>query len=67
MSVFNRDTLSVFDKFLAGFYKVSHKSIFKMFTSMNLRNRSFLKPFNELAFFVLSGVKHSAIASCLYT
>ena len=43
------------------------RSIFKFFTSMNLRNGSILKPFNELAVRVLSGVKHSAVASCLYT
>ena len=40
-------------------------SIFKSFTSMNLRNGSFLqKPFNKLAVRVLSGIKHSAISSC---
>ena len=33
------------------------RSIFKMFTSMNLRNGSFLKPFNKLAVRVLSGIK----------
>ena len=43
------------------------RSIFKIFTSMNLQNGSFLKPFNKLAVRVLSGIKHSAIASCLYT
>ena len=43
------------------------KSIFKMFTSMNLRNGLFVKPYNKLAVRVLSGIKHSAIASCLYT
>ena len=42
------------------------KSIFKILTSMNLRNGSFLKPYNKLAVRVLSGIKHSAIASCLY-
>ena len=40
------------------------RSIFKIFTSMNLRNGSFLKQFNKLAVRVLSGIKHSAIASC---
>ena len=40
------------------------RSIFKFFTSMNLRNGSFLKSFNKLAVRVLSGIKHSAIASC---
>ena len=35
------------------------RSIFKIFTSMNLRNGSFLKPFNKLAVRVLSGIKHS--------
>ena len=39
----------------------------KHFTSMNLRSGSFLKPFNKLAVRVLSGIKHSAIDSCLYT
>ena len=43
------------------------RSIFKMFTSMNLRIGSFLKPYNKLAVRVLSGLKHSAIASCFYT
>ena len=32
------------------------RSIFKMFTSMNLRKGSFLKPFNKLAVRVLSGI-----------
>ena len=32
------------------------RSIFKIFTSMNLRNGSFLKPFNKLAVRVLSGI-----------
>ena len=66
MSVFicDKDTLAVFDIFLAGFYG-SHKV--KLFTSMNLRNGSFLKPFNKLAVRVLSGIKHLAIVSCLYT
>ena len=36
------------------------RSIFKIFTSMNLRNGKF----NKLAVRVLSGIKHSAIASC---
>ena len=40
------------------------RSIFKIFTSMNLRNGLFLKPFNKLAVRVLSGIKHSAITSC---
>ena len=40
------------------------RSIFKIFMSMNLRNGSFLKPFNKLAVRVLSGIKHSAITSC---
>ena len=43
------------------------KSIFKIFTLMNLRNGSFLKPFNKLAIRVLSSIKYSAIASYLYT
>ena len=51
-----KDTLAVFDKFLPGFYT---RSIFKIFTSMNLRNGLFLKPFNKLAVPVLSGIKHS--------
>ena len=41
------------------------RSIFKIFTSMNLRNYSFVKPYNKLAVRVLSGRKHSVIASCL--
>ena len=40
------------------------RSIFKMFTSMNLRNGSFLKRLNKLAVCVLSGIKHSTIALC---
>ena len=57
------DTLAVFDTFLPGFYG-SHK--------VNLQNvyvseLSFLKPYTKLAVRVLSGIKHSAIASCLYT
>ena len=43
------------------------RSIFKIFTSMNLRNDSFSNPFNKLAVRVLPGIKHSTIASCLYT
>ena len=39
------------------------RSIFKMFTSMNLRNGSFLKPFKKLA--VLSSIKH--IPDIFYT
>ena len=39
-------------------FTVHTRSIFKMFTSMNLRNGSFLKPFNKLAVRVLSGIKH---------
>ena len=42
------------------------RSIFKIFTSMNLQNGSFLKPYNKLAVRVLSGIKNSAIASCFY-
>ena len=38
------------------------RSIFKIVTSMNLRNDPFLKSFN-----ILAGIKHSVIASCLYT
>ena len=49
----DEDTLAVFDKFVAGFYT---RSIFKMFMSMNLRNGSFLKPFNKLVVRVLSGI-----------
>ena len=40
------------------------RSILKIFTSINLRNGSFLKLFNKLAVRALSGIKHSAIASC---
>ena len=65
MSVFicDKARLPFFDIFLAGFYG-SHK--------VNLQNiyvneYMFLKPFNKLAVRVLSGIKHSAIASCLYT
>ena len=35
------------------------RSIFKIFRSMNLRNGSFLMPYNKLAFRVLSGIKHA--------
>ena len=51
MSVFIyvvRDTLAVFDKFLAGFYGSHKVNLQKTFTSMNLRNGSFLKPFKNL-------------------
>ena len=48
-------------------FTVHKRSIFKIFTSMNLRNGSVLKPYNKLAVRVLSDIKHSAIASCLYT
>ena len=69
MSVFicDKDTLAVFDKFLPGFYG-SHK--------VNLQNLNvneltkwfvFGAAYNKLAVRVLSGIKHSAIASCLYT
>ena len=34
------------------------RSIFKNLTSMNLRNGSFLKPYNKLAVRVLLGIKH---------
>ena len=34
------------------------RSIFNIFTSMNLRNGSFLKPYNKLAVRVLSGIKY---------
>ena len=37
------------------------RSIFKLFTSINLRNGSFFKPYNKLAVRVLSGIEHSAI------
>ena len=39
-------------------FRVHTRSIFKIFSSMNLRNGSFLKPFNKLAVRVLSGIKH---------
>ena len=39
-------------------FTVHTRSIFKIFSSMNLRNGSFLKPFNKLAVRVLSGIKH---------
>ena len=45
-------------------FTASTKSIFKIFMSMNLRNRLFLKTYNKIAVRVLSGIKHSAIASC---
>ena len=62
-----RDTFAVFDKFLPGQFYGYTRSIFKIFTSMNLRNGSFLKSFNKLAVRVLLGITHSAIALCLYT
>ena len=42
-------------------------SIFKIITSMNLRNGSFLKRYNKFTVRVLSDIKHLAIASRLYT
>ena len=49
-------------------FTANTRSIFKIFTSRNLRNGSFMKPYNnKLAVRTLSGIKHSAIASCLCT
>ena len=65
MSVFICDKAHLpFSIYLLLDFTAHTRSIFKMFTSMNLRNGSFLKPFNKLAVRVLSGLKHSAIASC---
>ena len=43
------------------------RSIFKMFRSMSLRNGSLLKPYNKLAFRVLSGIKHALGYRLVYT
>ena len=69
MSVFicDKDALAVFDKFLPGFYDSHKVNLQNFYRSMNLRNGSFLKPFNKFAVRVLSGIKHSAIALCLCT
>ena len=42
-------------------FTVHTRSIFKIVTSMNLQNGSFLKPFKKLAVRVSSGLKYSAI------
>ena len=68
MSVFicDKDTLAVFDKFLPGFYG-SHKVNLQNVYVNELTKFVFGAAYNKLVVRVLSGIKHSAIASCLYT
>ena len=68
MSVFkcDKDTLAVFDIFLAGFYG-SYKVNLQNFYVNDLTKWFVFEARNKLAVCVLSGIKHSAIASCLYT
>ena len=46
--------------FICDKQRLQFSIIFKIFTSMNSRNGSFLKPYNKLAFRILSCIKHSA-------
>ena len=48
-------------------FTASTWSLFNIFTIMNLRNGLFFKLYNILSVRVLSGIKHSGIALCLYT
>ena len=65
MSVFICDKARLpFSIYFLLYFTAHTRSIIKIFTSMNLRNGSFLKPFNKLAIRVLSSIKHLAIASC---